>query len=122
MLLCVLTNALIAALICSGSSGQTATISARSEGSSEVSILACFWDLGVNWGVNCSFGVSQVFVLLGVTFLQRRSTEPKVAGSSPARRDQSLLPPGHVTTQNRPFCGQKHIFETPDSPANIVFS
>ena len=41
-------NALIAALICSGSSGQTATISARSEGSSEVSILACFGDLGVN--------------------------------------------------------------------------
>jgi len=35
---CAWTNALIAALICSGSSGQTSTISARSEGSSKVLI------------------------------------------------------------------------------------
>ena len=82
----VWTNALTAALICSGSEGQRATISARSEGSSEVSILGCFWDFGVNWGVNCSFEVSQVLVLSVVMFTERRSTEPKVGGSSPPRR------------------------------------
>ncbi len=35
---------MITALICSGSSGQIATISARSGGSSEMSILSCFGD------------------------------------------------------------------------------
>ena len=39
---------LTAALICSGSCGQTAMISARSKGSSEVSILGCSGDFGVN--------------------------------------------------------------------------
>jgi len=38
------TKAQIAALICSGSSGQTATISAKSSGKFEMSILPCFWD------------------------------------------------------------------------------
>ena len=44
----VWTRALTAALIWTGSSGQTATISARSEGSSEGSIVGCFGDSGVN--------------------------------------------------------------------------
>ena len=38
----VLINAMIAALICSGSSGQTVTISARSDGSVVMSISVCF--------------------------------------------------------------------------------
>ena len=79
-----LTIALIAALICSGSPGQTAMISARSEGSSEVCILACFWDLGVNWVVNCSFGASQAFVLSAFTFLLQRTENPCVGGSASA--------------------------------------
>jgi len=41
-------KALTAALICSGSFGQIATISARSGGSSEMSILPCFGDFCVN--------------------------------------------------------------------------
>ena len=68
----VWTNALIAALICAGSSGQTATISAKSGGSSEVSICPCFGDSGVNWGVNGVFELSHVFVLAELTlFVQR---------------------------------------------------
>jgi len=73
---------LIAALICSGSSGQTSTISTRSSGRFWVLILPCFWD----FGVNCSLEVSQVFALSGFVFLLRRSTEPKVRGLSPLRR------------------------------------
>ena len=64
---------MIAALICSGSSGQRDTISARSGGSSEVSISPCSRDLGVNWGVNGVFDVSQVFVLAELTFFLQRT-------------------------------------------------
>ena len=81
-------SALIAALICSGSPGQTLTISARSGGSSEVSISPCFRDLGVNWGVNGDFDVSQVLVLSGLVFSVHRFPKPKVAGSNPAGRSQ----------------------------------
>ncbi len=69
----ICTSALIAALICPGSSGHAATISARSGGSSEVSICPCFRDLGVNWGVNCVFDISQVFVLAKLTLLVQRT-------------------------------------------------
>ena len=53
-----------------------ATISAKSEGNSEVSISGCFGDFGVNWGVNCCFAVSQVFVISGVRFLGERAVNP----------------------------------------------
>ncbi|MFC1794912.1 hypothetical protein ACFL3Q_15155 [Planctomycetota bacterium] len=64
---------MIAALICAGSSGQTATISAKPDGSLEVSICPCFGDSGVNWGVNGVFDISQVFVLAELTLFVHRT-------------------------------------------------
>ncbi len=67
---------MIAALMCSGSSAQTDTISARSGGSSEVSIWACFGEFSVNWGVNCDLAGSQVFVILAVSVFGTRVRFP----------------------------------------------
>ena len=77
---------LIVCLICSGSPGQTVTSSARSGDSSEVSNFPCVWDSGVNFDVNGSFADSQAFVSSVVMFLSLRTSNPKVAGSSPAGR------------------------------------
>lgn len=54
----VLINAMIAALICSGSSGQTVKISDKSRGSFWVSIFGCSLKAGVNFGVNADFELS----------------------------------------------------------------
>ena len=78
----VLTSAVIAALIYSGNFGQIVTISVRSAGSSDVSILLRFGFLGVN----CSFGISQVFTFSGLVFLESRTSNPKIGGSSPPGR------------------------------------
>ncbi len=71
-------------LTSSGSPCQANTISAKSEGSSVVSIFGCFWDFGVNWGVNCCLAVLQLFVFSTVVFSERRFPKPQVAGSSRA--------------------------------------
>jgi hypothetical protein len=85
---------LIAALICSGSSDQIATISAKSEDRFWVSILPCFWDLGVNWGINCVFEVSQVFVSSELEFSEHRF---------PNRRSQVRILPGAFTSPRVKF-------------------
>ena len=61
-------------------------ISARSGGSFKVSTSLSFWDLGVNWGANSVFEVSEILVVSGLVFLYNWFLKPKVAGSNPAGR------------------------------------
>lgn len=68
------TGALMAALMCSGSSSQTATISARSEGNSEVLVCICCWLAGVN----SDSSDSQVLVVSGVDLLRLWFCRPEV--------------------------------------------
>ena len=73
----------MAALIESGSPDNAATISAKSGDISEVSIPPCFWDSGVNWGVNSDLVEPQVFVSAGLMSSRLWFCEPGVVGSNP---------------------------------------